>query len=193
MFRTLLTTTALATFIAGSALAQTSTTAPADTTAPAATEQAPVVKADGFLATQIIGETVYNGTGDNAENIGDVNDIVLGMDGKATSIIIGVGGFLGIGEKNVEIAYDQLEWAEKDGDRWIVIASSKEELEAQPAFDRRGYDMVPAAMETGTSTAPAPADATAPAPADTTAPAPADTTAPVDPNAAPAEEPKPAN
>lgn len=183
MFRTLLTTTALASFIAGSAIAQTATQpAPADATAPAGTTEqaAPVVKADGFLASNIIGETVYNGTGDNAENIGDVNDIVLDKDGKAAAIVIGVGGFLGIGEKNVEIAYDKLDWAEKNGDRWIVVAATKEELEKQPAFDRSGYDVAPAAMETG-STEPVPS---------TTAPA---TTAPADTNAAPAEEPKPAN
>ena len=38
------------------------------------------------------------------QNIGDVNDIVLTKDGKAQSLVIGVGGFLGMGEKNV--AYD---------------------------------------------------------------------------------------
>ena len=58
-------------------------TAPAETTQPAARRQPqPVVKADGYLATNIVGESVYNGTGDDAENIGDVNDIVLSKDGK---------------------------------------------------------------------------------------------------------------
>ncbi|TIX61136.1 MAG: PRC-barrel domain containing protein, partial [Mesorhizobium sp.] len=59
----------------------------------------PVKKADGNLATNIIGESVYNGTADDAQNIGDVNDIVLTKDGKAEALVIGVGGFLGIGEK----------------------------------------------------------------------------------------------
>ncbi len=64
----------------------------------------PVKRADGNLATNIIGETVYNGAGDDAQNIGSVNDIVLTREGKAQSLVIGVGGFLGLGAKNV--AYD---------------------------------------------------------------------------------------
>ena len=79
-----------------------------------------MTKADGYLATNIIGESVYNGTGDNAENIGDVNDIVLGKDGKSEAVVIGVGGFLGIGEKNVAIDLRQADWAEANGDRWLV-------------------------------------------------------------------------
>jgi len=62
-----------------------------------------MTKADGYLATNMIGENVYNGTGDNAENIGDVNDIVIGNEGAVKAVVIGVGGFLGIGEKSVAI------------------------------------------------------------------------------------------
>ena len=88
MIRNLLATTALATLVATAAYAQQDpatapATAPAETTQPAAPAvDQPVVKADGYLATNMIGESVYNGTGDNAENIGDVNDIVIGNDGK---------------------------------------------------------------------------------------------------------------
>ena len=168
MVRKLLATTALATFIATGAFAQATTTqpAPADPAAPAT--EAPMVKpADGFIASNIIGETVYNGTGAEAQNIGDVNDLVLDKDGKVTSIVIGVGGFLGVGEKSVEMAYDKIDWAEKDGDRWIVVAANKEELDALPAFDRKPYDPAPAPMATGsTTTEPAPATPPAePAPA----------------------------
>ena len=79
MIRNLLATTAIATLVATVGYAQQNpATAPdAQTTQPAE----PVVKADGYLATNMIGEAVYNGTGDNAENIGDVNDIVLDKGG----------------------------------------------------------------------------------------------------------------
>ena len=80
MIRKLLITTAAAALMAGGAFAQTATQpAPAATEAPAV--QAPVVKADGQLASNLIGETVYNGTGEEAENIGDVNDLVIGANG----------------------------------------------------------------------------------------------------------------
>ncbi len=186
MIRKLLATSAIAAVIATGAFAQSTTTqpAPADpnattdtmTPAPAATgDQAAAVKpAEGALATNIIGETVYNGTGDDAENIGDVNDLVLDDKGMVKSVVVGVGGFLGVGEKNVEMSYDKIDWAEKDGDRWIVVAATKDELDQLPAFDRRAYDPAPSAMSTSSTTEPAPAATTTePAPAVKTEPAPA--------------------
>lgn len=90
-------------------------TAPsAEATAPAPAEPAPVVKAEGNLASLIIGENVYNGTGDDAEKIGDVNDIVLDKDNQAQSLVVGVGGFLGMGQKNVAVDYAKAEWATKE-------------------------------------------------------------------------------
>jgi sporulation protein YlmC with PRC-barrel domain len=204
MIRNLLATTALATIVATGAFAQDAT-APAAPAAPA-TEQAapvaPIATVDGFLATNLIGETVYNGTGDNAENIGDVNDIIIGKDGAVGALIVGVGGFLGIGEKDVAVNFSELDWAEKDGDRWLVVEMTKEQLESQPAFDRSPYDpavapvaavdpaapVAPSADQT-TAQAPAepvaPADPMAPATTDQTAQAPAEPAAPADP-AAPA-------
>jgi len=167
MFHKLLATTAIATLIAGSAYAQT-TTAPAPA-APAEVQQpadqaAPAVRADGYLASNLIGETVYNGTGDDAQNIGDVNDLVINADGQVQAVVVGVGGFLGMGEKSVALEFDAIDWAEKDGDRWIVVNSTKEALEALPEFDRSAYDMAPAVATDGS--APATNDKTAMAPAD---------------------------
>ncbi|RUW57714.1 PRC-barrel domain-containing protein [Mesorhizobium sp. M7A.F.Ca.US.008.03.1.1] len=171
--------------------ASTDATAP---TAPATTDTAqkpadmnavqaePVKRADGNLATNIIGEDVYNGTGDDAQNIGEVNDIVLTKEGKAESLVIGVGGFLGLGAKNVTYDFSKAQWAEKNGDRWLVAQTTKEELQAQPDFDRKAYDPAPAttASNEPAATAPAavPSDTTAPAvaPAGKTAEAPAATT-----------------
>ncbi len=127
---------------------------------------------------QIIGESVYNGTGDDAENIGDVNDIVLGTDGKIEAVVVGVGGFLGIGEKDVAVDFAQLEWAERDGDRWLVAPMTKEQLETQAAFDRSAYEPEqPVASNDPAARAPAttPAGRLVPLPApDATAEAPAD-------------------
>lgn len=173
MIRKLLATTAVVALLGGGAFAQ-DTTAPAPTPAPAPTEVTPgasevIPRADGMLASNIIGETVYNGTAEDAENIGDVNDLVLTPDGKADQLIIGVGGFLGIGEKNVAIAFNEFDWAEKDGDRWLVVPMTKEQLEALPDFDRRAYDPAPAPVAATepmpsteqTAQAPATPDATA--------------------------------
>lgn len=164
MIRTLFATTAIATLLATGALAQT-TTAPAQQ-APAAETTAPVPRADGALMSNIIGESVYNGTGDDAQNIGKVDDVVFDSSGKAKSAIIGVGGFLGVGKKDVAFDYAKLEWAEKNGDRWLVAKSTKDELNALPAFDRKPYDPAPAQTTDATqpannTTAQAPAAAPA--------------------------------
>ncbi|GAA2856956.1 sporulation protein YlmC with PRC-barrel domain [Aminobacter niigataensis] len=191
MIRNLLATTAIAALLATGAYAQ-DTTAPAP--APAApTEAAPatpevIPHADGFLATNIIGENVYNSTAEDAETIGDVNDIVLAADGTADQLIIGVGGFLGIGEKNVALPYKEFDWAEKNGDRWLVMATTKEQLQALPDFDRRGYEPAPAPVAATDPAAPA-TDQTAQAPvapADQSAEAPA----PATPDAATTDETK---
>lgn len=146
MIRKLLATTALATLVATGAMAQDAT-APATTTPPtAATEQpaAPAVRADGHLASNIIGETVYNGTAEDAQNIGKVTDLVLDKDGNVETAVIGVGGFLGLGAKDVTFDFDKMQWAEKDGDRWLIAAVTREALEAQPAFDSTPYKPAPA-------------------------------------------------
>ncbi|MBZ9756035.1 PRC-barrel domain-containing protein [Mesorhizobium sp. ESP6-5] len=147
MIRTLLATTALATMVATGAFAQSAAT-PAPANPPAAQEPAataPVPRAEGSIVTNIIGETVYNGTGDNAENIGKVTDVVFDKDGMAKSVVIGVGGFLGVGTKNVAFDYDKLQWAEKNGDRWLVAQTTKDELKAHPEFDSKAYAPAPAA------------------------------------------------
>ncbi|MER8574379.1 PRC-barrel domain-containing protein [Mesorhizobium sp. M1338] len=130
------------------------------------------------LASAIIGKTVYNGTGNDAQNIGDVNDIVLAKDGKAKSLILGVGGFLGIGEKDVAYDFEKVQWAEKNGSRWVVAQTTKEELESQPAFDRKAYDPAPATTASN-EVAPAPTATVPAAPSSDSAqkaPAPADQT-----------------
>ena len=59
-----------------------------------------------WLASKLIGTTVVSA---NNESIGDVNDVVMERDGKVAAVIIGVGGFLGIGEKDVAVPFSQIE------------------------------------------------------------------------------------
>lgn len=62
-----------------------------------------------ILGSDLRGTNVYGG---NGENIGEIDDIVLDRDGRAVALIVGVGGFLGIGEKNVAIPFDAVEISE---------------------------------------------------------------------------------
>ncbi|TDH38340.1 PRC-barrel domain containing protein [Pseudohoeflea suaedae] len=133
------------------------------------------------LANRLIGTSVYNGTGEEAEAIGDINDIILSKDGQVEAVVIGVGGFLGIGEKNVAVQYDKVEVTGEKGEERFVLDASKESLENAPAFD---IAAMTTPENTGTDTAmTAPADGSGMA-TDTTGMA----AAPADPAAAPAEE-----
>ena len=55
--------------------------------------------------------------------------------------MVGVGGFLGIGEKDVAVPFDELQVVEdEDGDIRLIYSATKEQLEAAEAFDRTAYD-----------------------------------------------------
>lgn len=164
MIRNLLATTAIATLIAtGAAVAQTTAPAPAADAPMEAAPQPQVKHAEGHLASNLIGETVYNGSGEGAENIGEVKDLVLDSEGNIQAIVVGVGGFLGIGEKQVALQYDLVEWTEMDGEEYIVVETTREALEAQQEFDLAAYEMQPADAEVG-NTQPATAEDLAAAP-----------------------------
>ena len=89
------------------------------------------------LATNLIGKSVYSGQGEDAKKVGDINDVLMSSDGKVQAAVIGVGGFLGVGEKDVAVQFDRLHWSvDKDNDKRLSIAASKNDLESAPAFRR---------------------------------------------------------
>ena len=120
------------------------------------------------LGTRLIGQPVYSSTGDDAEEIGNISDIVFDADGQITAAVIGVGGFLGIGEKSVAVDFNALEFtlAADNTERW-VLPTTAEALTAAPDFvweedepaDVNGDAMAPADGMTPA----APADGMAPA------------------------------
>lgn len=88
--------------------------------------------AASMTSEQLMGVRVY---GQNGEDVGEISDIVLDADGKATQIIVDVGGFLGIGEKPVAIDMTQLQiMQEPDGGAMTArVQMTKEEIEDLPA------------------------------------------------------------
>ena len=66
--------------------------------------------------------------------IGDVDDVLLGADGKITALVIGVGGFLGIGEKHVIVPFTAVKAERKDSKWQLTMNSTKDELKAAPGF-----------------------------------------------------------
>jgi sporulation protein YlmC with PRC-barrel domain len=100
-----LLTTALFTCTA-SAQTTSNKTAAADS---AAADRAATSHKEGeWRASKLVGVNVYN---DANEKIGDINDVILDKSGKVENAILGVGGFLGMGEHYVAVAYDKLKWS----------------------------------------------------------------------------------
>lgn len=86
-----------------------------------------------ILADDLIGSRVYSESGDT---IGDINDLIVNLDGTVDGVVIGVGGFLGIGEKDVAVQMDALNVASdaETGSVRLMLSATREDLEAAPVF-----------------------------------------------------------
>ncbi len=88
---------------------------------------------DDWLASNLIGKSVYNA---KDENIGDINDLVTDRDGKIVAVLIGSGGFLGLGEKDVGVRFQDLKLVRDDNDSVKIVADlSKETLASAPDYE----------------------------------------------------------
>lgn len=163
MFRKALLLTSFKLFFCGAAIAQTT-----DTTIPSTSPEKPSLssvtiknmfgsppsltasetnkvgviepKAGQMLVSSFLGQPIYESDAKDAATVGKLNDLITTSEGQIIAAIIGVGGFLGIGEKDVAISPDQLQLAYLGhGNRWLIIKATKDELNAAPAFDRSLY------------------------------------------------------
>jgi sporulation protein YlmC with PRC-barrel domain len=85
-------------------------------------------------ANDYIGKSIYNS---EDKSIGDVNDIILEENGGIVAAVIGVGGFLGIGEKEVALPMDKITMtrdAENNNEVRLTTTETAEALQAAPEF-----------------------------------------------------------
>jgi sporulation protein YlmC with PRC-barrel domain len=117
----------------GLAVAQTSMRPAPSPTRPAATQ--PSVSSMRLLASDIYKADVY----DESENkIGDVTDLAINSSGNIRVAIIGVGGFLGVGQKDVSIPFKDLKISARNGKDWLTLNRTKEALRSMPAYEPMG-------------------------------------------------------
>jgi sporulation protein YlmC with PRC-barrel domain len=136
--KTTILAASLTALLASGALAQTTPSPATPGSQPPArtqTKVAPTQEAKGaWHAKDFMRSNVYNMSGDK---IGDVNDIVIDESGKVTGIVVGVGGFLGLGEKEVELSLDKVKrMVHSDGKTYFTANATKEELQSAPAYAR---------------------------------------------------------
>jgi len=94
---------AVTTVVAGSALAQTTAQTQPAGLGQVLTQMPP----DLVRGSQFLGLNVYGG--DN-QKIGDIDEVLVDRQGKVHGFVVGVGGFLGLGQKDVAIPFDQVQW-----------------------------------------------------------------------------------
>jgi sporulation protein YlmC with PRC-barrel domain len=89
-------------------------------------------EADDWLASDLIGKSVVNAEN---ESIGTINDLVTDSNGEIAAVLIGVGGFLGLGEKDVAVSFKELKLARDEDDAvTAMVSTSKDALAQAPDF-----------------------------------------------------------
>ena len=85
-----------------------------------------------WLAHRLVGTHVLNA---QAEQIGEVKDVVVDKTGQATTVVVGVGGFLGIPEKLVAVPFSAVQIGDVvQSSRVVVLDVTKDALKAAPAY-----------------------------------------------------------
>ena len=87
-----------------------------------------------WRGSKLIGANVY---GPDNNSIGEINDVIVAGDGQVKAAVIGVGGFLGVGEKNVAVPFNSLHVQRKTDSsaiEKITVSYTKDELKNAPKF-----------------------------------------------------------
>lgn len=97
-------------------------------------QAAPEMFHDGQLqASNILGQNVNDAAG---ENVGTLDDLLVDPEaGAVTHGIVNIGGFLGIGARQVALAWDELQYNPET--QAFTVEQSKEQLEQAPAYEER--------------------------------------------------------
>jgi sporulation protein YlmC with PRC-barrel domain len=105
------------------------------------------IPAEAWTVTDWYKQTVYD-LGDS--KVGEIRDVLLDHEGKTAAIIIGVGGFVGIGEKDVAVPYGDVHFKMKDNKWYPVMNTTKDALQKAPGFkfDRSAMRWMPDGVST---------------------------------------------
>jgi sporulation protein YlmC with PRC-barrel domain len=108
----------------------------------AATDLMTSIPSDNVTVTDWYKQDVYD---PQNNKIGQVMDVLVSPDGKVNSLIVGVGGFLGAGEKDVAVDFDAIKRTTKNNSIYLTMNTTKDALQSAPGFkyDRQTTKWVP--------------------------------------------------
>ena len=62
--------------------------------------------------------------------IGKIDDVLVSDSGQINALVVGVGGFLGAGEKDVAVPFSAVKWTSKDNKNYLTMAATKDDLKS---------------------------------------------------------------
>lgn len=90
--------------------------------------------AQGMHASDLMDKKVHSR--DSDEEVGEISDLVIDQDGRIIAVVIGTGGVLGMGEKDVAIAWDRIEHSTEGDETKLYIDMDEETLKEAPEYER---------------------------------------------------------
>ena len=141
MMKAFLTAASVIALMAVAAVAQDTAIPKTTTMAPAPSEQPKLATtAPGAVAGEISANALLNQSVKNSANewIGDINDLRIDANGRIVSVIVGVGGFLGLGEKDVAVPFNEFTFGrDAKGDVVVTAKITKESLQSAPEWKKQ--------------------------------------------------------
>lgn len=142
--KTLLLTTAMTAGLAFPTLAEESSTIFQTEAAGPAVAASDMIGARIYASEAAVDADAYTGIQDGWNDIGEVNDIILGRDGSVDAVLVDIGGFLGIGERQVAVDMAALRFVQDDAtdaDDWfLVMQADRSALDTAPVWGMAGHD-----------------------------------------------------
>jgi hypothetical protein len=123
-----------------------------ETTTAAVAPAEPATGAQRWYSTmqgqELVEETLY---GPNGVEIGEIENVVVGPDGRTASTVVGVGGFLGLGERQIAIPLDQIQ---RGPDERLTTTMTKEQIGAMQVYEPGAYQRLDPSRRLGDLGAP---------------------------------------
>ena len=83
--------------------------------------------------SELVGKSVYNSAG---ERVGEIDEVVVNRNSRATAAVVGVGGFLGMGEKKVVVPFDSMRM---QGDRIVAPSLTKDSVNSMQSYNDESW------------------------------------------------------
>ncbi|MGY4155583.1 sporulation protein YlmC with PRC-barrel domain [Bradyrhizobium sp. USDA 4461] len=107
-----------------------------------AAETMTAAPSESWTVTNYYKQNVYD---PKEAKIGTIDDVLVDKAGKVTGLVVGVGGFLGAGEKDVIVPFTAVKTQKKDDKWWLTLDATKDGLKEAPGFkyDKASTTWVP--------------------------------------------------